>query len=218
MTADKKTPYAALPTEDAPPSYEQLHTPPVSTSFRHQQPVSTPQMTVEGARNPKSLEVGLDGKREWNYSLLGCAERPGLTAAACFCPCIVYSQNHHRLTSLTATGQPTESTQPISLWCGIYALAPQLFGVGQVFMQCFSRYQTRARYGIRGNEVSDAVIAALCTSCSLVQESREIEEEEQALRSVSGAAICPFAPEVAYRDEEEEVAGTSTPLVAIDTK
>jgi hypothetical protein len=29
------------------------------------------------------LEVGLDGKREWNHSLLGCAERPGLTAAAC---------------------------------------------------------------------------------------------------------------------------------------
>ncbi|GAA6010930.1 hypothetical protein JCM11491_004606 [Sporobolomyces phaffii] len=201
MTTDKKAPYAPVPMEDAPPSYEQLHTPPASTSLG-QQPVSTPQMTIAGARNPKQLEVGLDGKRDWNHSLLGCADRPALTAAACFCPCIVYSQNHHRLVSLTATGQPAESTQPISLWCGIYALAPQLFGVGQVFMQCFSRYQTRARYAIRGNEVQDAVIAALCTSCSLVQEAREIEEEEQVLRS----AGAPAAPEPLYRDEEEGVA------------
>ncbi|GAA5901897.1 PLAC8 family protein [Sporobolomyces salmoneus] len=212
MTADKKGPYTPIPQEDAPPSYEQSHaSPPASTSFRRveQQPISTPQMTIAGARNPKSLEIGLDGKREWNHSLLGCAERPGLTAAACFCPCMVYSSNHHRLTSLTSTGAPTDSPRPVSLWCGVYALAPQLFGVGQVFMQCFSRYQTRMRYGIRGNEVQDVVIAALCSPCSLVQESREIEEEEEALRAEGGGIA---SPEVFYRDEEEQIVGQDVPL------
>ncbi|GAA5925061.1 PLAC8 family protein [Sporobolomyces koalae] len=197
MTTDKKIPYAALPQEEAPPAYEPVNAVLAGSSS---QPHATSPMTVQGARNPKGLEVGLDGKREWNHDLLSCCERPGLTTASCFCPCIVYSQNHHRLVSLTATGQPTESTQPISLWCGVYALAPQLFGVGQVFMQCFSRFQTRARYGIRGNEIQDAVIAALCPACSLVQESREIEEEEQALRAASSAT-----PTAIYRDEEEAV-------------
>lgn len=49
--------------------------------------------------------------------------------------------------------------------------------------------------------------AALCTSCSLVQESREIEEEEQALRAAGGPA-----PETFYRDEEAEV--EAVPVVA----
>ena len=123
-------------------------------------------------------------------------------------------------------------------------------------MQCFSRYQTRARYSIRGNEVQDAVIgklrnshsllrdfhsrnlqvhslrpvrtnwhwtpildaaAALCTSCSLVQESREIEEEEQALRSaVSRSTIAILEP--LYRDEEEQVAFVTPAVPVIGSK
>ena len=169
------------------------------------------------------------------------------------CPCIVYSQNHHRLVSLTATGQrkysflslrflflfprqsnwslyshpstATESTQPVSLWCGLYFLAPQFAGVGQAFLQCFARNQTRSRYAIRGNEIQDLLVGtshpsfsyeellsrlgswsveceielgAFCQPCSLVQESREIEEEEEAIRNVGGVT-----PEAIYRDEEE---------------
>lgn len=84
----------------------------------------------------------------------------------CFsCPCMVYSENQHRRIALTTTGEPLpSSTRPVSLWCGIYALAPQLFGVGQIFLQCFSRSEIRARYGIRGNEIEDAVV---CTFFSL---------------------------------------------------
>lgn len=86
--------------------------------------------------------------------------------------------------------------------------------------QGFSRFQTRERYGIRGSPVEDVLIGALqavatsaldahhfdfptgafCTTCSLVQESREIEEEEIALEQ-------GVAPEIFYRDEEEQVQG-----------
>lgn len=43
-------------------------------------------------------------------------------------------------------------------------------------------------------------VGAFCTTCSLVQESREIEEEEIALEQ-------GVAPEIFYRDEEEQVQG-----------
>ena len=31
----------------------------------------------------EGLQVGLDGKRDWNHDLTACCERPGLTTAAC---------------------------------------------------------------------------------------------------------------------------------------
>ncbi|GAA5851061.1 hypothetical protein JCM3766R1_004165 [Sporobolomyces carnicolor] len=216
MTGDKNMGYTALPVDDAPPAYdEQLAS---TSAFRRvaQQPMPTPQMSMAGARNPKSLEIGLDGKREWNHSLFGCLDRPGLTFAACFCPCMVYSENQHRRIALTTTGEPLpSSTRPVSLWCGIYALAPQLFGVGQIFLQCFSRSEIRARYGIRGNEIEDAVVSALCPSCSLVQEYREIEAEEQVLRGAGARG-----PELVFRDEEERIVECAAPppLVVVEAR
>lgn len=50
------------------------------------------------------------------------------------------------------------SPQHIGLFCALYAISPQFFGVGQVMMQCFSRLQTRQRYGIRGDVVQDALV------------------------------------------------------------
>lgn len=41
------------------------------------------------------------------------------------------------------------------------------------------------------------VIGGLLSTCSLVQEARELEEEEIALRQIGGAA-----PETHYRDDE----------------
>ncbi|GAA6061766.1 hypothetical protein JCM10212_000746 [Sporobolomyces blumeae] len=206
MANDKKVPFT--PTshqqQDAPPTYEaaqgDAHALVERTTTLAQQPVAIPQMTIGGSRNAKGLDVGLDGKRTWSHTLLSCHERPALTAAACCCPCMVYSSNHHRLTHVTATGQPAPSSEPVSLWCLMYSISPQLFGVGQIGMQWLARFQTRSRYAIRGNPVHDVLVAAFCTTCSLVQESREIEEEEEALRT--GLVV----PETVYRDEEDAVA------------
>lgn len=87
-------------------------------------------------------------------------------------------------------------------------------------LQCFSRFQTRQRYGIRGDLVQDTLFGALslfyrwlagltpgllagafCVPCTLIQESREIEEEELALQQGGQA------PETFYRDEEVAVVG-----------
>ncbi|GAA5893377.1 hypothetical protein JCM5296_004860 [Sporobolomyces johnsonii] len=204
MAMDKKK-YSPLPEseETPPPAYETAQAELSQLTSRTatvEQPIPMPQMRIGGSRNPKSLEVGLDGKRRWTHSLLSCHERPALTAGAFCCPCVVYSSNHSRLTHLTHSGQPDPSPQHIGLWCCLYSLSPQIFGVGQIAMQCFARFQTRSRYGIRGSPVHDVLVSAFCPTCSLVQESREIEEEEQALRAGGPA------PETFYRDEEEAVA------------
>ncbi|GAA5828946.1 hypothetical protein JCM11251_004074 [Rhodosporidiobolus azoricus] len=208
---DKKQLYAPLNTsEDAPPpayeasvverDAEELER--RTVRLEAQQPIAVPQMSIGGSRNPKSQAIGFDGKRAWNHSLCSCHETPGLTIGACCCPCVVYSSNRSRLTHLAQTGQANPSPQSVGLWCCLYSLSPQLFGVGQVALQCFSRMQTRQRYGVRGNVVEDLVVGAFCSTCSLVQESREIEDEELALREGGPA------PETFYRDEEEAVIGS----------
>jgi 5-deoxy-D-glucuronate isomerase len=43
------------------------------------------------------------------------------------------------------------------------------------------RAQTRGRYSIQGDGATDFALACCCAPCSLTQESREIELEEQSL-------------------------------------
>ncbi|GAA5867699.1 hypothetical protein JCM3774_003381 [Rhodotorula dairenensis] len=206
MTQGDKKDYHLLATEDAaapPPSYEaasaSTSTDVPDTTVLRAQPTAARPMTVGGARNAKSQPVGLDGLRDWNHQLCSCHERPALTAAACLCPCMVYSANRSRLTHLSATGQPVPAPQHIGLWCGLYALAPQLAGIGQAAMQCVSRFQTRQRYGIRGNFVEDTLIGTFCTTCSLVQEARELDDEEEALRQAGPP------PGTVYHDDDAEI-------------
>ncbi|BGO97121.1 PLAC8 family-domain containing protein [Rhodotorula toruloides] len=197
---------------DAPPTYDDA----VSLVARTggmvvSQPLATPQMSIAGARNPKGQPVGFDGQRDWNHGLCDCLERPGLTVGACCCPCMVYNHNRTRLTHLYQSGQPAPSPSYCGLSCLLYALAPQVAGIGQMALQCMARFQTRNRYALRGNAVEDVLVGAFCAPCSLVQESREIEDEEQALRAgVLGADVPPPAVEGAYRDEvgdEERAVG-----------
>ncbi|ORY90636.1 PLAC8 family-domain-containing protein [Leucosporidium creatinivorum] len=199
MSIDKKTlPLLGTTFEPAPPAYE-VEESLVARTATLAQPTATPQMSIGGTRNPKSLPVGLDGKRSFNHHLCACHERPMLTLAACCCPCSIWASNHTRLTHLAKSGEPNPSPERVGLFCCLYAVSPNLLGIGQVVMQCFSRFQTRERYAIRGSPVEDVLIGAFFPTCSLVQESREIEEEEQALRE-GGAA-----PETFYRDEEEQI-------------
>ncbi|GAA5990648.1 hypothetical protein JCM10908_003170 [Rhodotorula pacifica] len=205
MAQDDKKDYQLLATEEAapPPAYEAASASTVGSDLvdtrsavHRVQPTAVRQMAIGGARNSKSQEIGLDGLREWNHQLCSCHETPGLTAAACLCPCMVFSANRSKLTHLSATGQPIPAPQHVGLWCGLYALAPQLAGIGQAALQCVSRFQTRQRYGIRGNFVEDVLVGAFCTTCSLVQEARELDDEEEALREDGSP------PETFYHDEE----------------
>lgn len=104
----------------------------------------------------------------------------------------------------------TPAPQHVGLWCGLYALAPQLAGIGQAALQCVARFQTRQRYGIRGNVVEDTLIGTFCTTCSLVQEARELDDEEEALRQ-SGPAPDTFfhddEAEIRRNDEESQIVG-----------
>lgn len=89
-----------------------------------------------------------------------------------------------RANSLPRDGTPADPSPSFcGLSCLLYALAPQVAGIGQAALQCVARFQTRNRYAIRGNAVEDVLVGAFCAPCSLVQESREIEDEEQALRA-----------------------------------
>ncbi|GAA5954610.1 hypothetical protein JCM8115_004641 [Rhodotorula mucilaginosa] len=217
MAQDDKKDYQLLATEESapPPAYEAASSsstsdvPDTRNALLRAQPTAVPRMTVGGARNAKSQPVGLDGLRDWNHQLCSCHETPGLTAAACLCPCMVFSANRSRLTHLSATGQPTASPQHVGLWCGLYALAPQLAGIGQAALQCVSRFQTRQRYGIRGNFVEDTLIGTFCTTCSLVQEARELEDEEEALRQGGPAPDTFFHDDEAgvRNDEESRIVG-----------
>ncbi|KAL8279241.1 hypothetical protein RQP46_008278 [Phenoliferia psychrophenolica] len=204
--SDKKVaiPYTPIAEDDLPPP---AYTNKANTTLLDTTGlVATPQMTIGGARNSKSLPIGLDGKRSFNHGLCSCLETPSLALNAICCPCIQFSRTHSKMVHLSTTGEPHPAPQNVGLWCCLYALAPQAtFGVGQIMLQCFSRLQTRQRYGIRGDMVQDALVASFCTPCSLVQEAREIADEEEALRE-GGAP-----PETFYRDEEVQVQGAETP-------
>ncbi|GAA6035053.1 hypothetical protein JCM8097_002163 [Rhodosporidiobolus ruineniae] len=213
MTGDSKAAYTPLSASDdaPPPAYDAALAAPDShllasrnTALRAQQPTAVPQMVVGGPRNSKAQRIGDDGKREFNHGLCSWYETPGTTAAAACCPCVVFSRNRSRLTHLTQTGEALDSPSNVSPWCCLYALAPQFFGIGQVALQCLARMQTRQRYGVRGNVVEDVLVSAFCTTCTLVQESRELSDEELFLRNQEGLQV--VEPEVFYRDEEEAIA------------
>ncbi|KAK4056267.1 hypothetical protein OIO90_002710 [Microbotryomycetes sp. JL221] len=177
-----------------PPSYDDAQR--ATTS----QPTVNPGMSVMNAiRNPNNLEIGLDGRREWSNHICACHERPGLTLAACCCPCSVWASNHSRTRALDQTGQPTNSPEHVGTFCCMYLIMQQLTGVGHIAMQSFSRFKHRERYSIRGSILEDALWPIFCQPCALVQESREIEAEEQATLKQDE----PPAP--MYRDEEESI-------------
>ncbi|GAA6047714.1 hypothetical protein JCM3770_001741 [Rhodotorula araucariae] len=213
--SDKKQYYTPLATADdaPPPAYEAATAAPGgpdrarlagrTAAICATQPRAAAPMQISVHRNPKSLPVGLDGRREWSHGLCGWFQTPGLAAEAACCPCMVYNSNRERLVHLSQTGQPAPAPSRIGLWCGLYALAPQLAGIGQVALQCVARFHTRQRYAVRGNAVEDVLVGAFCATCSLVQEARELDAEEQALRAGAGDVA---APEGYYRDEVDVLA------------
>lgn len=186
------------PLLEAPPAYVAV------------QPAFTRPMALAPRSNGQP--VGLDGQRSYAHGLCACCETPGSACLALFCPCVAYGRNRSRFDALRQTGlrtypddsppsadelAATDAPTNVGVSCALYALAPQVLGLGQVLLQCFSRTQLRERYEIRGNPVQDLLISAFCAPCALVQEAREIEEEEQAIRArVQEVGV------VSYRDDQ----------------
>ncbi|SCZ92520.1 BZ3500_MvSof-1268-A1-R1_Chr5-2g07938 [Microbotryum saponariae] len=129
----------------------------------------------------RSVEIGLDGYRHWNNDICRCHERPWLACAAYCCPCLIWSLIHSKTEHLVAHGTPHPNPRKVGSWCCIIAFSPICVALPEVLLDYASRAETRKRYGIRGNWAEDFAIALCLPCCSIVQEYREIEDEEIAL-------------------------------------
>ncbi|KAF9524352.1 PLAC8 family-domain-containing protein [Crepidotus variabilis] len=129
-----------------------------------------------GNRNAQNMPVDADG-RDWSNGLCGCCSSCGTCICATVLPCVVYGKNKHRYQHLDQQGTPEPSPGCCSGSCvahGIFAAC----GLGFIF-QMVNRGHVRHRYNIKGSGCGDCCTSFWCSPCQLVQESREIELEEQ---------------------------------------
>jgi len=148
------------------------------------QPQATAPMAVGGNRNALNREVAVDGRRDWSFGLFDCTSDCGLFCCAVWCPCVVYSKTKQRLQYLQNRGTPLPGGgERYNADCCIHgALLP----VGYAWvLQIGNRADIRARYGIRGGTFGDCFTSWFCRCCSLTQERREIELEENSFEGFS---------------------------------
>ncbi|KAI0053149.1 PLAC8-domain-containing protein [Auriscalpium vulgare] len=120
-----------------------------------------------------------EGKRDFNHGLCSCFGACGTTCFAFCCPCIVHGKNKARLRHLTQHNSPDpEGGSSVNGDCIAHCI---LNGVGgwAFILQMLVRRDVRDRYRIRGNGCTDCLAAYCCQCCELVQESRELEDEER---------------------------------------
>ncbi|KAJ7784566.1 PLAC8-domain-containing protein [Mycena metata] len=145
----------------------------------NQQPHATQPMQTGGSRNANNLPF-VDGEREWSNGVFDCLSDPLTCVVSWFFPCVSYGRNRARYQALeqgAVSKDPMEGI--ISNESIIYGVA-HCFGCGG-FIGMGGRGLTRGRYSIRGDTATDFALACCCGPCSLTQESREIELEEQSL-------------------------------------
>ncbi|KAI9450099.1 PLAC8-domain-containing protein [Lactarius psammicola] len=148
------------------------------------QPQATAPMTIGGNRNTLNRELGVDGRRDWSFGLFDCTSECGLCCWAAWCPCVVYSKNKQRLQRLQNRGTPLPGGgERYTADCGIHGLL-RIVGYEWV-LQIGTRADIRARYSIRGGSIDDCFTSWCCRSCSLTQERREIELEENSFEEFS---------------------------------
>ncbi|KAI9450097.1 PLAC8 family-domain-containing protein [Lactarius psammicola] len=148
------------------------------------QPQATAPMGAGGNRNALNREVGVDGQRDWSFDLFDCTSKCGLCCWAAWCPCVVYGKNKQRLQHLQSRGTPLPGGgERYNDSCYIYGCLtiPRYAWI----LQIGTRADIRSRYGIRGGTVGDCLTSWCCHSCSLTQERREIELEENSFEGFS---------------------------------
>ncbi|KAI9450103.1 PLAC8-domain-containing protein [Lactarius psammicola] len=148
------------------------------------QPQAIAPMGAGGNRNALNREVGADGQRDWSFDLFDCTSECGLCCWATWCPCVVYSKNKQRLRHLQTRGTPLPGGgERYNVGCCIYGcLLPTTYAW---VLKVDPRMDTRARYSIRGGYTSDSFASWWCQPCSLTQERREIELEENSFEEFS---------------------------------
>nr|GAT60279.1 predicted protein [Mycena chlorophos] len=145
----------------------------------NQQPRVTQPMKAGGNRNALNLPF-TDGEREWSRGVFTCLEDPLTCVVSWFLPCVSYGRNRARYNALEAGNVSKDPMEGIiSNESIIYGVA-HCFGCGGL-IGMGGRAQTRGRYAIRGDGATDFLLACCCAPCSLTQESRELELEEQSL-------------------------------------
>jgi Cys-rich protein (TIGR01571 family) len=153
-----------------------------SARVYQQQPTGTHGMVVApgggGNRNAKNMPVDADG-REWSHGLCGCMSACGTCLCATCFPCVIYGKNKHRYDHLNFQGvpHPEHGGSCCSGSCIGHGLLT-ICGFGFV-LQMMNRGNVRNRYNIKGGGCGDCCTSFWCAPCQLVQESREIELEEQ---------------------------------------
>ncbi|KAF9255174.1 PLAC8-domain-containing protein [Marasmius fiardii PR-910] len=141
----------------------------------------------KGSRNAKCLPTGSDGRRDWSTGLFSCYKEHtfGDWALACFCPCITYGRNRARLDHLTQQNRPDpvgrETTHNVDCCLHCCMCTFCLFGWALLIP---NRAVLRTRYRIRGSFLSDCCLSLCCSSCTLTQESLEIELEESSFPGI----------------------------------
>ncbi|KAJ7863121.1 PLAC8-domain-containing protein [Mycena olivaceomarginata] len=139
----------------------------------NQQPRATQPMQAGGSRNANNLPL-VDGQREWSHGVFDCLADPLTCVVSWFLPCVSYGRNR---AEGAVSKDPMEGV--ISNESIIYGVA-HCFGAGGL-IGMGGRAQTRGRYSIQGDGATDCLLSCCCAPCSLTQESREIELEEQSL-------------------------------------
>jgi Cys-rich protein (TIGR01571 family) len=112
-------------------------------------------------------------------------------AFAQICPCIVYA---HNMATMKRKGIfshiPTPDDYGLlpGLIHGIGLFDEQVFSLGFAgsslhlcclhrFMRCVTRQNIRHHYGIKGTFCEDCLSTVLCSSCTLIQESKQLQKE-----------------------------------------
>ncbi|KAJ7086279.1 PLAC8 family-domain-containing protein, partial [Mycena epipterygia] len=147
-----------------------------------QEPLATRpmQLVPGGSRNFKNMVI-VDGEREWSNDVFDCFTDPLTCLVSWFLPCMVYGRNRARFQALESYGAvSTETSDGLIGGDSLLYCAAQCCGCGGI-VGMMGRGETRARYGIHGGGCNDCLLSCCCAPCTLTQESREIELEEQSL-------------------------------------
>ncbi|KAL7410793.1 PLAC8 family-domain-containing protein [Mrakia frigida] len=156
--------------------------PPASPSAPYQSfqpPFKAPMNTQGDPRNAMGLPHDVDGRRDWSHSIFSCFDRPETCCLSCWCPCVMYSRNKSRLHHLSEFNvKHPQGGDSVSSDCFLHCCLNTVVGLGWL-LQIGTRGATRDRYKIQGGACEDCVSIWACNPCTITQETREIELEEQ---------------------------------------
>ncbi|KAI9052011.1 hypothetical protein LZ554_004265 [Drepanopeziza brunnea f. sp. 'monogermtubi'] len=121
------------------------------------------------------------GTEEWSNGIFDCFKgADNLCLKATFCSCFVYGRTQARLRDPSLTGYERINNDCL-LFAGLNCV-----GAGFV-LEFLKRQDIRAKYSIRGDPLSDALLSFCCGCCSLIQGEKEVIGRAQAHAQTQGS-------------------------------